>query len=339
MTSSSPSLVATLALLAACGGTNASPTDGATDGDGSADGPGADASVTPQVTEYAPYFYTWGWGSHSYAFSSLVDMKSQGGPTGVTIAFVLSNSGNCQTTAEIQNNLDDVHAYIAAGGHVRASFGGAFGTYLENACPSSDALASAISAFVDATHIIDLDFDIEQGTTSSNSGINARRGAALKKVQAAKGIHVTFTLPVNPSGLTSLGKNVVQAALDAGVTVSYVNVMTMDYGNNTDLGAVPIQSVDATAAQVRTMFGISLDEAYRKVGVTAMIGHNDDTSVFSLANASALVQHVKQHRVGLLSFWAIQRDQACASGLNEDTCNGAASAKFAFHQVFNGVTH
>ena len=59
-------------------------------------------------------------------------------------------------------------------------------------------------------------------------------------MQASKRHQVAFTLPVNPDGLDSLGLAVVKAALAAGVTISYVNVMTMDYGNGTDLGTTPI---------------------------------------------------------------------------------------------------
>jgi chitinase len=298
---------------------------------------GPDAAGGP-TTEVAPYFYTWGWGSSSYAFSSLADMKKQGGPAAVTLAFVLSNGG-CAVTTDIQNNLADVNAYVAAGGHVKASFGGADGMYLENACPDANSLAAAIGGFVQATGITDLDFDIEQGATSSNATINAMRATALAQVQAQKGIRVAFTLPVNPDGLDSLGLAVVQSSLAAGVQVSFVNVMTMDYGDGTDLGTTPSASADATAKQLQTLIpGLSLDQAYRMVGVTPMIGKNDDTEVFSIANAQTLIAYAKQKKLGLLAFWAIQRDEACAGGtLNLDLCNGQSASTFQYSQIFASV--
>src|SRR5947209_16751220 len=61
-------------------------------------GPDAGEGGAGPTTEVAPYFYTWGWGSTSYAFKSLVDLKSQGGPDAVTLAFVLSNGGCAVTT-------------------------------------------------------------------------------------------------------------------------------------------------------------------------------------------------------------------------------------------------
>ncbi len=333
-------IIATLALLAAgCAGDVGQGNDGGMGRDGaSADAPESAVDAAPaDVALYAPYFYTWSWGSSQYAFASLVDMQEQGGPSAVTIAFVLSGGG-CQVSREIIDNLADVDAYRAAGGRVRASFGGAFGTYLENACPDAGSLADAIIAFVDATQITDLDFDIEQGTTSSNAAINAMRGAALAQVQSQRGIRVTFTLPVNPDGLNSLGRAVVQASVDAGVDVAFVNVMTMDYGSGTDLGQVPIQSVDATAQQLQALFpGLTAADAYRRVGATPMIGRNDDGSVFSLDDANALIAHARASRVGLVSFWAIQRDEPCPAALDLDVCNGSSASTFAYHQIFAGV--
>ena len=297
---------------------------------------------TPGVgitTEYAPYFYTWGWGSSSYAFSSLTQMKSAGGPSAVTIAFVLS-SGGCAVTKDIENNLPDVKAFVAAGGHVKASFGGADGTYLENACSDAKSLAAAIAGFVDATGITDLDFDIEQGATSSNATVNTRRATALATVQAQKKIRVALTLPVNPDGLDSLGLDVVKSALAGGVQLSFVNVMTMDYGNGTNLGTTPIASVDATAKQLQGIIaGLTSDAAYRMVGATAMIGHNDDTEVFSLANAQTLVDYAKQKKLGLVSFWAIQRDEKCPAAIDLNLCSGSNASTFQFHQIFDAVRH
>jgi hypothetical protein len=291
------------------------------------------------VTEYAPYFYTWGWGSSSYAFSSLAQMKQQGGPAAVTIAFVLSGGG-CTVSTDIQNNLADVKAFVTAGGHVKASFGGADGAYLENACADAASLAAALSGFVDATGITDLDFDIEEGATSSNATVNARRATALAMVQAQKHVRVAFTLPVNPDGLDSLGLDIVKSALAAGVKISLVNVMTMDYGNGTNLGTTPIASVDATAKQLQAAIaGLSSDAAYRMVGATAMIGHNDDSEIFSLDNAKTLVAYAKQKQLGLISFWAIQRDEKCPSGIDLNLCTGVNTSTFQFHQIFDGVNH
>jgi glycosyl hydrolase family 18 (putative chitinase) len=289
------------------------------------------------TTEYAPYFYTWGWGDSSYGFSSLVQMRQQGGPAAVTLAFVLAGNG-CATSRDIQDNLADVKAFVAGGGHVKASFGGADGTYLEYNCTSAAALAKAIGNFVDETGITDLDFDLEQGGQSSNATINAMRASALKQLQDAKGVRIAFTLPVNGDGLDKLGLDIVKAAVKAGVKMSFVNVMTMDYGDSTNLGTTPVSSVDATAQQLQGVIsGLSSAAAFRLVGATAMIGQNDDAESFSLDNARTLIAHAKAKKLGLVSFWAIQRDAKCKAGIDLDHCTGVNTSAFQFHQLFATV--
>ncbi len=334
-------VIAAIVGIAGCSGTISQGTGGDAAPDATVPGtPDASPDGAPSATgmEVAPYFYTWGWGSSTYAFPSLASMKSMGGPREATIAFVLADGG-CKATHDVQDNLADVNAFIAAGGHVKASFGGADGTYLESACGDADSLAAAMTDWITATGITDLDFDIEQGTATSNATINARRATALAKVQAAKGIEVAFTLPVNPDGLDDLGKAVVQSALDAGVKVSYVNVMTMDYGSGAgDLGTVSIGSADATAHQLVQMIpSLALADAYAMVGATPMIGKNDDGNTFSLADATALAAWAKQQKLGLLAFWAIQRDEHCVGATDLDRCSGVNSATFDFANAFEAA--
>jgi chitinase len=68
-----------------------------------------------------------------------------------------------------------------------------------------------------------------------------------------------------------------------------------------------------------------------------MLGHNDDTEVFSLDNAKTLVAYAKQKQLGLVSFWAIQRDEKCPAGVDLDVCTGVNASTFQFHQIFDGV--
>ena len=142
---------------------------------------------------------------------------------------------------------------------------------------------------------------------------------------------MSFTLPVNPDGLDSLGLDVVKAAVAAGVQIAHVNVMTMDYGSGTDVGAAALSSVDGTAAQLRSVVaGLGSAAAYAMVGATPMIGHNDDGEVFSLDDASTLAAYARSKGLGLLSFWAIERDEACPGALDLDRCSGVNSSTFQF---------
>jgi chitinase len=299
-----------------------------------------DGGPTQAKIDYAPYFPTWVWGGSGYSFTGLADLQKKAGLNEVTIAFVLSNGG-CNTTQDIEQNMSDVQAFVAAGGHLKASFGGADGAYVESQCKTASTWAQAIEDFVDATGITDLDFDIEQDPVLTDS-VNKMRGQALALAQKAKGIKVAFTLAANPSpggGLTSQGQSVVSNALAAGVVVSHVNLMTMDYGDSfggMPLAPVVIGSLNDGHAQIMSLVpGISSATAWGMVGVIPMIGKNDDSEVFSLDDAKTLAQFAKTNQLGLVSFWSIDRDQP---GTDYNNASTVESTNFAFDDILQAVT-
>jgi chitinase len=71
------------------------------------------------------------------------------------------------------------------------------------------------------------------------------------------------------------------------------------------------------------------------VGVIPMIGKNDDSEVFSLADATSLAQFAKTNQIGLVSFWSIDRDQP---GTDYNNASTVESSNFAFDQILQGVT-
>ncbi len=324
------------------GGTSATGGSATGGGGGTTGSGGAGAG-----TDYAPYFYTWGWGNPAYPFTGLVDLRNKSGISGVTLAFVLSDGG-CSATTDVQQHMDDVNAYRAAGGKLKASFGGAAGTYLENACGDAGSLAAAISGFVDATGIDDLDFDVEQWQATTPE-VNARRAQALATVQADKGIQVSFTLAAMPhddangiaGGVPADSLAVVGAALAAGVKVSHMNLMTMDfYGNYgpKTMAELSISAVVDAKAQLQGLIpGLSDAAAFQMLGATPMIGQNDDPNeVFTLEDASALAAFAKQNELGLVAFWAINRDQPGSGNLG--LYSQAQDTVFAFHDALKGVS-
>jgi len=297
--------------------------------------------VTTAKTEFAPYFYTWGWGNSEYPFTTLVDMKKKTAVDQVTLAFVVS-SGGCTTSRAIPDHASDVASFRSLGGRVKASFGGATGTYIENGCTTTSTLTTAITSFVDETGITDLDFDVEQ-SVAMNSTVNTRRSAALAAVQKARGIKVSFTLPAMPDGMTSAAKAVVKSALDAGVVISHVNLMTMDYGTSYSsgkkMGDLAISAVKACVGQLKTLIpGLTDAVAYRMIGATPMIGENDvPTEVFTLSDASTLIAFAKDKQLGLVSYWAIQRDAPCSGGVDLVLCSNAQTANYQFANIFRTV--
>jgi chitinase len=138
-------------------------------------------------------------------------------------------------------------------------------------------------------------------------------------------------------GLNSRGVSLVTRAVAAGVVVDHVNVMTMDYGNqfqNQPLAPVAIGTLNGLHAQLMTIVpGITSEKAWSMVGVIPMIGHNDDAEIFSLADAKTLADFAIANRIGLVSFWSIDRDRVCG------TCSGVNTADYDFVHALAAVTH
>lgn len=283
-------------------------------------------------TEYAPYYEIY---ADTAAFTSLVDLKAKSGLNAVTLAFVLAGNG-CSVDSTVSENLDDIHAFVAGGGHVKASFGGALGAYVESKCNDAAALASAMSKFVDETGITDLDFDIEQDPMLT-SAKNTQRGQALKMLQDSKHVQVSFTLAVDDSGLPSKPLSCLTSALSAGVKVSHVNLMVMDYGDmptGTPIAPIAIKSLNAAHAQLKkAITGLTDEQAWAMLGATPDIGQNDDNEIFTLADAQALTDFAIEKKLGLIAFWNIQRDQTCGFG----ECSEHDKAHFDYHNIFKKV--
>lgn len=105
----------------------------------------------------------------------------------------------------------------------------------------------------------------------------------------------------------------------AGVKISRVNIMTMDYGyqiSGKTFGDLAIMSSEKTLAQLKPLLpGASTSQLYGLIGITPMIGKNDDGVVFQVSDASQVAAYAKQKGIAMLSFWAMQRDQVGTGSL------------------------
>ncbi|MFF5860050.1 cysteine/serine endopeptidase inhibitor, partial [Streptomyces sp. NPDC012751] len=128
----------------------------------------------------APYVETWG-------SPDELDKARQAGLKYATLAFVLAGGG-CKATFNGDTPITDagwkaaVQNLRSSGGDVIASFGGASGTELGQACDSATALQEQYGAAVDALDLTRLDFDIE-GAALADTAANHRRNQALAALQ------------------------------------------------------------------------------------------------------------------------------------------------------------
>ena len=79
------------------------------------------------------------------------------------------------------------------------------------------------------------------------------------------------------------------------------------------------------------------------IGVTPMIGLNDDTSeVFDQAAAQQLVAFAEQQGLGEIAMWSFNRDQADPSGkaINyvDDSSSSIVQTPYQFSKIFGAFT-
>jgi hypothetical protein len=292
---------------------------------------------------FAPYVDT------GLSNTTLTTVAADYGTQFFALAFV--DGAGCEWSLPNQSGWQSqISALQSEGGDVSVSFGGytvdTDGDDLGAQCSSASAMAAQVESVVTTLNVTHLDFDIESSeeTNSADYTLTAQALAQVRSWASANGeqLTISYTLPVLPTGLTSSGTAVLQAALSSGFTPNIVNIMTMDYGTSgTEMGTAANQALDATAGQLESIYGISATSAYAMLGNTPMIGQNDTSGeIFTLADASTVVSYASQQGIALLSFWSEGRDNGGCPGTTtaESTCSGISQANGAFTEAFQAFT-
>jgi chitinase len=287
---------------------------------------GTSEAATPALPAHfsAPYLQI----DSSDAADLAKDMSASGDKY-YTLAFLTPSSG---CTPEWEDNGDSVKAFTkqvsalqAAGGNVLISFGGASGGELAQTCTSASSLEAAYAAVVNDYSVNRLDFDIE-GSVLDNSSANSRRDQALAALQKADpSVRIDFTIPVDPTGLESDAVTLLKGAKSAGVKVSTVNIMTMDFGDGQNALKDAESAATATVKQLTSVYGGSSSASWAMLGLTPIAGQNDDNENFTQSNAKTLESFAASNGVGELSFWEVdQYDKPLG---------------YAYSKIFNAITH
>jgi Cellulose binding domain len=270
----------------------------------------------------------------------LTDMATAGNLKNFTLAFVTAVGCHASWFNAYDPRAawakDQIDAIRTRGGDVKISFGGASGQELAQACTTVSALQAEYQAVVTAYGLRYADFDIE-GAAIADTVANNRRSQALKALQTANpNLKVSLTLPVLPEGLTADGLALVRSARDAGVNIDVINVMAMDYYRTGDYGDFAVQAANSTFAQLKTLYPTKTDaQVWRMVGVTPMLGQNDDGHIYDQNDARQLVTFANGKHLGELAFWEETRDRnACNGALY--MCTNIAQAPYEFSKIFAG---
>lgn len=293
-------------------------------------------SQAGSAAEVAPYFHSWG--------GSLVDAKRSAGMTSALLSFATTN-GSCAFVPDLMNKLEDARNYVAEGGRLSISFGGAHGVYAEIACKDDNQLFGMMEKLMFDTNTRRFDFDIEGHQLKDLEG-TARRARVLARLQAKyPDLYISISLPGWLLGFSPEGMNLLNTTVAAGVRIDMVNVMAQSFGlenirtmvPSSTLGEAATMTFRAAANQMTSVFrGKTQSQLYAMMGISPMVGTNDDRSTFTLNDAQTVANFARDNGVGLISYWSFQRDRAQATNGYSDlnAFSGVAQSDFQFHNIF-----
>lgn len=202
----------------------------------------------------------------------------------------------------------------AKGGGVIVSFGGAGAGkkgqkyYNELAGKYTDPtkLADAYIAVAAKLQSTWLDFDIEIEAAKDVAAGDRRNKAISILQQKRPDLRVSFTVPVETTGLDADTTSMLMKANAAGVRIDVVNLMVMYFtSTKTSMSAATAQAVNAARPFITSLGA--------RIGITPQIGKNPSKKYahedFTLADAAAVVISAKpQTDVALVSFWSLNND-------------------------------
>jgi hypothetical protein len=303
---------------------------------------------------YAPYVET-------YNNDDLATLAQESGAHYETLAFFqTATAGSCTaywdgvTTTPIAKSTygSEIAEIQAHGGNVIPSFGGygadTTNTDIADSCTDVNAIAAVYESLVTTYHITRIDLDVEADSLNNTAGIQRRNEAVAEAERWAwehgKQLQFSYTIPTNPTGLTATGLAVLQNAKAEGAQFAIVNGMTFDYyfGTTEEMGSDSVAAAAAIEGQLKTLFPHeSARELYGQVGVTEMPGIDDfgAAETFTQADATTVLKFAEAHGLGLISIWALDRDNGSCPGLKgQGACSGVAQPTWYFSHTFEPFT-
>jgi hypothetical protein len=317
--------------------------------------PGAGSFKPWPAQVYSPYYETW------TSSSSLPSLAAQSGVHYFDLGFLqASSAGACTLTwdgsqsADSVSDQSEIGQLKQQGGNVALAFGGQSagdnGTEIADSCSSVSAIAADYEAVINTYHVSRLDMDVELNALNNSAGIERRNQAiALTERWAASHgypLQIQYTLPVQPSGLQPNALAVLQNAVQEGAQVSLVNLMTFDYYDlpgDPDMGSAATEAATSVNSQLATLYPKeSSQQRYAMEGITFLPGIDDNpskTEVTQLSSARQILSFARDHSLGLLSIWAIQRDNgSCPGSVDSNSCSGISQGSWAFSHLVESFT-
>ena len=215
-----------------------------------------------------------------------------------------------------------INGIRADGGDVVVSFGGFSGNKLGPNCPDATSLAGAYQQVIDAYQLKAVDFDVENSDEFGNTTVRQRILSAVKLLkQHNPSLTAILTFGTGTGGPGSL---IIGEAKSLGANVDIFTIMPFDFGGGGNM------------LQMAT-FGWSADTAYRHMGISSMNGMTDAGETVTQSTFTQIRDWAASHHLARLSFWAVNRDHPCPSGVPAgDTCSGIAQNDWDFTRINAG---
>jgi chitinase len=292
------------------------------------------------VKVFAPYMYA-GSGDR-FQLTHCDDMTGQ---KFFTLAFIIAGQSNNPAwygRIPMADNFytNQIGAIRNRGGDVIVSFGGEGGQELALVETNLVALAAKYQSVIDRYKFTWLDFDIE-GKALSNASANQRRNAVLARLQKKNsGLIISYTLPVDPDGISEESQALLTDAVKKGVKVHSANLMVMFFGKKfvgkgKSEGELGIESAVKAHEQLQ-----KIDPAIQ-VGLCPCLGKNgSNDEIFTEADANKLKDWAgTQKWICSLSFWSVNRDAGNKPGKRASNTNSEIIQKpWAFTDIFKSFT-
>jgi len=288
---------------------------------------------------FAPYAFI------PKGFINIADCFAQTGQRFFTLAFIISDAdgqpawtGSRDLEVGTKYYADQIRAIRARGGDVLISFGGEGGTELAIKTPDVDELEKKYQSVIDNYQLNWMDFDIE-GKALKNTAANQRRDEALERLQRKNpALKISFTLPVNPTGMEEESLVMLRDAKARGVKIESVDIMTMDYGpavsRGRKMGDLAVAASNASHRQT-----MEIDPAI-KIGICPMIGQNDEKGeIFTTDDARQVMEFAsKADWVRSLGIWSSNRDRLKGTRKGDNHSSGIDQRPWDFTSIFQAFS-
>ncbi|ACV47013.1 MULTISPECIES: PKD domain-containing protein [Halomicrobium] len=260
---------------------------------------------------FSPYLGTWGdiLGDTRNASTDRVVLSFVGDGTDdgtVTPAWLTADGDR-----PLSDHADKISTLQDEGYDVWVAMGGWDGRIVARDASSVSEVKSAYETVIDTLGVTHIDIDDENYDEPGRDGTYYEmRNEALAQIQSERpDVKVTYTVAARPSGIVNAdhcpGKDMITDALEKGVELEYINIMTMDW---TDVDTTPERVKSAVEGTVDWMSNVYPDksEAQRRAKLGFLPNVNE--SEWSVSDTQNVADYAKQQGIGNVSMWALHRD-------------------------------